>query len=234
MRPSERIDEEVQSLFTKISSPVLTDITLAMDGITVDSVYPGIPLPDLFAGTQLTIVGRYRGSADDLDVVLSGVVGDQTQTFVYDDMDFPDLAGGEPFIARLWATRRIGELLNNVRLNGENPELVDSIIRLSVRYGIITPYTSFLITEDDILSQQGQEEAAGNFGNDGLLREASGGGAVDAADLAGNLAAAEAPAPSMSVLATPSPMGTQPAGDEFYAVEPEQPCLLYTSPSPRD
>ncbi|MBN8634016.1 MAG: VWA domain-containing protein [Anaerolineae bacterium] len=218
VRPSERIDEEVASLFNKISAPVLTDITLNIDGLTVDTVYPQLPLPDLFAGTQMTIVGRYRGSADDLAVTLSGMVGAEVQTFVYDGMDFPDLAGGEPFIARLWATRRIGELLNNIRLNGENQELVDSIIRLSVRYGIITPYTSFLITEDDILSRQAQEEAAGEF-EVGALRQASGGEAVDAADLAGGLAAAEAPAPAMQMLGTPTPLGTQIA-PELYAAEP--------------
>ncbi len=221
VRTSERIDEEVASLFNKISAPVLTDISLTIDGLTVDTVYPELPLPDLFAGTQMTIVGRYRGSADDLAVTLSGMVGAQAQTFTYSNMDFPDLAGGEPFIARLWATRRIGELLNNIRLSGENPELVESIIRLSVRYGIITPYTSFLITEDDILSRQAQEEAAIDFEaqSGGELRAASGGGAVDAADLAGGLAAAEAPAPVMQMLATPSPLGTQ-VSPELYAAEP--------------
>lgn len=211
VRPSERIDEEVAALFSRISAPVLTDITLDMGGVTVDSVYPALPLPDLFAGTQLTIVGRYRGSAQDLTLTLSGMVGADIQTFSYEGMDFPDLAGGEPFIARLWATRRIGELLNTIRLQGENQELIDSIIRLSVRYGIITPYTSFLITEDDILSQQAQEELAGEFeAQAGGLRQSSGGGAVDAADMAGGLAAAEAPAPA--IMATPSPAGTQPPG----------------------
>ncbi|MBE2271855.1 MAG: VWA domain-containing protein, partial [Anaerolinea sp.] len=58
VRPSERIDEEVASLYSKISAPVLTDITLTIDGLTIDSVYPQLPLPDLFAGTQLTVVGR--------------------------------------------------------------------------------------------------------------------------------------------------------------------------------
>lgn len=225
VRPSERIDEEVQSLFNKISAPVLTDIALNMDGITIESVYPALPLPDIFAGTQLTIVGRYRGSADDLALTLSGMMGQQAQTFVYEGMDFPALAGGEPFIARLWATRRIGELINNIRLNGENPELVESIIRLSVRYGIITPYTSFLITEDDILSREGRAAAAGEFeeAQMGGLRQASGGGAVDAADLAGNLAAAEAPAPFMS-MATPSPMATMGPGG-YAEPAPVQPAL---------
>ena len=210
VRPSERIDEEVQSLYSKISAPVLTDIELTLDGVVVDTVYPQLPLPDLFAGTQLTIVGRYRGEAEDVRVTLTGQVGGEAQTFVYEGMDFPALAGGEPFIARLWATRRIGELLNSIRLSGENPELVDSIIRLSVRYGIITPYTSFLIEEDDILSQTGREEVAAQMLDEAsrLAGEASGGRAVDAADAVGNLSAAEAPAPMATMVA--------PEDGEFY------------------
>ena len=54
------------------------------------------------------------------------------------------------FIPRLWATRAIGHLMQQIRLNGENAELVQSIVNLSTRYGVITPYTSFLIEEDDI------------------------------------------------------------------------------------
>ncbi len=211
VRPSERIDEEVQSLYSKISAPVLTDVELTLDGVVIDTVYPQLPLPDLFAGTQLTIVGRYRSEAEDVRVTLTGQVGGEAQTFVYEGMDFPALAGGEPFIARLWATRRIGDLLNSIRLSGENPELVDSIIRLSVRYGIITPYTSFLIEEDDILSQTGREEIAAQMLDEAsrLAGEASGGRAVEAADAVGGLAAAEAPAPMATMVA--------PEEGEFYS-----------------
>ena len=207
VRPSERIDEQVASLYNKIGSPVLTDVTLNVSGVTLDSIYPSQPLPDLFAGNQLTIVGRFHGSADNLDISLSGKVGGDAQTFTYSGMSFPAHAGGEPFVARLWATRRIGDLLNSIRLNGENQELIDSVVKLSVRYGIITPYTSFLITENDILSQSGREEAAQSFGNTArdLSQQSSGSGAVDAAAAAGGLAAANAPAPMMMPLATNAP-----------------------------
>jgi Ca-activated chloride channel family protein len=71
--------------------------------------------------------------------------------------------GGDDFIPRLWATRKIGYLLTQIRLHGEQREWVDAVIALSVRYGIITPYTSFLIEEDDILTAEGQEEAVEKF-----------------------------------------------------------------------
>jgi Ca-activated chloride channel family protein len=93
----------------------------------------------------------------------------------------------------LWATRKIGALLNSIRLHGENPELVDSIVRLSTRYGIITPYTSFLIEENDIFTAQGRDEAREQAGRemDALDDTASGGFAVGAADTALSLEEAE-------------------------------------------
>ncbi len=200
VRPTERIDEVVSSLYQKISSPVMTNVKLNIDGVTLDSLYPTQPLPDLFAGNQLTIVGRYHGSADNVSISLTGKVGGQDQTFTYSNMSFPEHAGGEPFIARLWATRRIGELLTNIRLHGENSELVNSVVSLSVRYGIITPYTSFLINENDILSQSGREAAQSNFANTArdLSQQSSGAGAVNAAAAAGSMQAAEAPMPMMA------------------------------------
>lgn len=209
VRTGERIDEEVASLYNKISAPVLTGIDLDFDDVRTELVYPA-QLPDLFAGEQLTIVGRFRDSADDVAVTLSGEVNGESQSFIYDGLEFRSRAGGESFIARLWATRRIGDMLNTIRLNGENAELIDSIIDLSVRYGIITPYTSFLIEEDDILTQQGRErletemQQQAQFFDD----EVSGEAAVDAADSLGGMANADAPV--MQMTTTPAP--TQAAG----------------------
>jgi hypothetical protein len=67
--------------------------------------------------TQLTLVGRYRGDASNLSFTLKGQVNGEEQTFVYSGLNFPARAGGDSFIARLWATRRIGDLLNSIRLN---------------------------------------------------------------------------------------------------------------------
>jgi len=224
VRPTERIEEEVASLYTKISAPVLTDVTLDMGGVQTGDTYPSMPLPDLFAGTQLTLVGRYRGDAGDINITLRGKVGGQEQTFVYSGLDFPPRAGGEPFIARLWATRRIGDLLNNIRLNGENPELVDSVVRLSVRYGIITPYTSFLIEEDDILTAAGRDRAQADFQQQAqeLSTTSTGAGAVTAADQAAGFANANAPAPAlMSTLTAAGTMmpGGQASDGDLFADE---------------
>ncbi|MEM8859808.1 MAG: VIT domain-containing protein, partial [Chloroflexota bacterium] len=152
VRENERIDEEMEAFFTKISTPVLANLEIDYDGIIVEQMFPA-ELPDLFAGTQLVLVGRYRNPGP-ARITLTGDVNGETQTFEYADNIFRE-SGGDDFIPRLWATRTIGHLLTQIRIQGERQELVDSVINLSLRYGIITPYTSFLIEEDDIINQGG-------------------------------------------------------------------------------
>lgn len=144
VRPGERIDEQVSALYAKLSTPVLANVTLEVEGVRVYDLYPR-PLPDLFAGSQLAIVGRYYAGGA-ATITLRGTMNDQAQVFTYQDLTFRDV-GGEDFLPPLWATRKIGYLLNEIRLHGESQELIQQIVNLSIRYGIVTPYTSFLIEE---------------------------------------------------------------------------------------
>jgi len=68
--------------------------------------------------------------------------------------EFPELSLDADFLPRLWAGRKIAYLLDQIRLYGENEELVDTIVSLSKRYGIITPYTSFLVEEESLSADQ--------------------------------------------------------------------------------
>jgi len=155
VRPGQSIEEEVSAFYAKVSSPLLADLELDFGEVHVEDTYP-YPLPDLFAGTQLVLVGRYRQGGF-TTITLEGRVNDRLQRFAYEDLHFRD-QGGESFIPRLWATRKIGYLLSQIRLHGESKELVDEIVSLSVRYGIITPYTSFLVGETErALTEAGRE-----------------------------------------------------------------------------
>lgn len=215
VRPEERIDDEVSALYAKISAPVLTDLELDFGAVMVDDLFPSAPLPDLFAGTQLIVVGRFRDGGDTM-ITLRGTLEGQQQVYRY-DVRFPPNAGGAVFVPRLWATRKIGALLSAIRLHGEDPELVDSIVRLSIRYGIITPYTSFLITEDDIFTQRGVEEAQMMFEADAeMLAAPSGQAAVDAAESAAGLSSANAP------VAAPTRSSKDAGGVELPAEAGEQ------------
>jgi Ca-activated chloride channel family protein len=138
---------KVSSFFTKIKEPVLANPTLKFTGgIKATKMYPA-PLPDLFQGEQLVVVGRYEGSGE-AALTLSGTVNGRPRSFTY-EVSFPRLASERPFIAKLWATRRVGHLLDEIRLHGENRELRDEVADLAREYGIVTPYTAYLIVEDE-------------------------------------------------------------------------------------
>jgi Ca-activated chloride channel homolog len=192
VRPEEAIDEKVSAFYAKVSTPLLSDIAIDWGGIEVDDVYP-YPLPDLFAGTQLAVVGRYR-SGGETTITLSGQVNDRQQTFAYEGVNL-EQEGGRDFIARLWATRKIGTLLQQIRLNGEDKELVDEIVNLSIRYGIITPYTSFLVEETELaLSEAGRQGLSDEVAAAATAAPAVGGEAVQRSEAEKNLSAAQAPA----------------------------------------
>ncbi len=155
--PDQAIDEQVSAFFAKVNDPVLTDVQLDFGDVVVYDTYPD-PLPDIFAGAQLVMVGRYKGRGQ-VTVRLRGTVEGRTQTFAYPGQVFRS-RGGPDFLPRLWATRKIGALLNEIRLSGPEQELVDQLVKLSIRYGIITPYTSFLVTEPQALGAEAQDSIA--------------------------------------------------------------------------
>lgn len=204
VRPGEALDEILSAFYARISTPVLTDLKLDFGSAQVYDVYPN-PLPDLFSGSQVVITGRYRqGGAQ--DVTLQGLVNGQRQTLRFDDQAFVEdsrpIRNAPVGLPRLWATRKIGYLLNQIRLKGNDKELVDQIVRLSIRYGIVTPYTSYLVTEPMPLGAEAQNRVAQDTYNQmatmapaapsgaEAVEKAAGQGALSQADVAAPLSGA--------------------------------------------
>ncbi|MBU4200512.1 MAG: VIT and VWA domain-containing protein [Verrucomicrobia bacterium] len=145
--PGEDIEVKVSNFYTKISQPVLANLKLKFSGaIKAAKMHPG-EIPDLFKGEQLVVFGRYSGSGD-AAIILEGAVNGQAKTFTY-EASFPAKATEYVFIPRLWATRRVGFLLDEIRLRGENKEVRDEVTELARKYGVVTPYTAYLIVEDE-------------------------------------------------------------------------------------
>jgi Ca-activated chloride channel family protein len=147
VRPAEDIEAKTSSLFGKMSNPVLTNLRLTTtNDVKLRDVYPP-QLPDLFHGSQLVVFGRYTGHGP-AAIKLTGQVGTQSREFVY-ELTFPQQTGTErDFVEGLWARRKVGYMLDQIRANGEKKELVDEVVALAKRYGIATPYTSYLIVPD--------------------------------------------------------------------------------------
>jgi Ca-activated chloride channel homolog len=149
----EDIEIKVSNFYTNVQSPILTDLSIDFgSAVRVSKIHPR-RLPDLFKGSTLTLLGHYKGSGD-AAVVLSGKVGNTKKSFKFDVKNgfsgngSPDSMKND-FIPALWAARRVGYLLDQIRLHGKDKELIDEITRLSRNFGIITPYTSYLIVEDE-------------------------------------------------------------------------------------
>jgi Ca-activated chloride channel homolog len=155
VEPQEDLEVKVSNFFAKVNYPVLTDLRLDMAGVQTDLVYPR-ELPDLFRGSQITMIGRYN-NAIDMDFVrlqLNGKAGGANKNYLYNNLRFPLRAESNDFLPRLWATRRVGWLMEQVRANGEQKELRDEIVDLGTRYGIVTPYTSYLALEPNAQPQE--------------------------------------------------------------------------------
>lgn len=200
VKPGEPLEEILSSFYARISTPVLTNLALDFGDMSVYDIYPS-PLPDLFAGSQIVVVGRYRGGGA-AEITLTGFVNNQKQIFTFTDSRFVkdslgsvDALSGLP---RLWATRKVGYLLNQIRLKGPDQETIDQIVKLSIRYGIVTPYTSYLVTEPMALGAETQHELSQNAFQQALSAptQVSGAGAVDKAAEQGQLERAEV-APSL-------------------------------------
>ena len=145
VKPEEDLEIAISSFYTKVSEPVLVNLDLDIRNIKLKDFYPK-KLPHLFRGSQLTVLGRYVGKGE-TDLVLHGDINGKTHEFS-NKTEFPRQQSDHEFLPRLWAQRKVAYLVDEIRLNGENKELRDEITRLSEKYGIMTPYTSFLVTEE--------------------------------------------------------------------------------------
>lgn len=149
VEPKEDLEVKVSNFFAKVNYPVLTDLQLDMGGAQTDLIYPR-SIPDAFRGSQVTLIGRYSNEADlkSVQLRLTGNAGGSKRTYTYSNLSFPLRSDANEYMPRLWATRRVGWLMEQVRSNGEQKELRDEIVDLGTRYGIVTPYTSYLALED--------------------------------------------------------------------------------------
>jgi len=163
VEPKEDLEVKVSNFFTKVNYPVLTDLNLDFGGVKTDLIYPR-GIPDVFRGSQVTLIGRYSNPAalEAIKLKLSGKANSALKSYTYDSLRFPLREDANDYLPRLWATRRVGWLMEQIRANGEQKELRDEVVDLGTRYGIVTPYTSYLALEgretslNSVAPRQGQ------------------------------------------------------------------------------
>jgi len=172
--PGEDVEVKVGDVARRLHGPLMASPELALPrdgagGVRVTELLPA-QLPDLFEGEQLVLLGKYSGEAP-LDFTLKGnVLGTEREfkfTFALDKATTRNA-----FVPRLWAGRRVADLVDAIRQAGaDRPldaqpgiepyrELIDEIVRLSTEFGILTEYTAFLALEGTDHAKKGEVQHA--------------------------------------------------------------------------
>jgi len=130
--------------YRRVERPVLTGLRLAADA-GLSSVQPH-PLPDLFAGDEVVVTGRY-GNSGAVAFRLSGRVRGREVEHVFEGTltDREELA----CLPRFWAKRQVDVLVAALAAGGDRGELVPAIRELGTRYSLVTPFTAGLVVERD-------------------------------------------------------------------------------------
>ncbi len=180
--PKEDVTDRVANFYDRIANPVLSDIKIRFNDLAVTDIYPRT-VPDLFKGQQISLFGRYKGYAGSSDtgrtVIVTGMVQGKKVRHEY-RLAFPDRATSNDFLPRVWAGRKVAFLIDQVKKNGENKEVIAEIVSLAKRYGIVTPYTSYLVAPDTHTATGGPIAMKGDkpFKNKLAASESYGGRAV--------------------------------------------------------
>ncbi len=140
----ENIETALSSFYQKIKSPVLSDVSITYDGVQVKDTYPR-SVKDIFQGTQVLVLGKYKGGGS-AHLNVTGKVNGVPRSYSF-PLTFAAQEAEHTYLPRLWAMRRIGYLTEVAKANGDNREVVDEIVALSKKHGIISAYTSFLATD---------------------------------------------------------------------------------------
>lgn len=225
--PEEDVEAALGVLAARIRHPVLTDLEIGQVPVRLTEIYP-VRLPDLFAGEELVVFGRYRAPASSGRGTLEvgGRRNDRTERFSI-EATFPEHELANDFLPRLWAARKLGFLTQQLRLNGRNPEIEQEIRELALRHGLLSEFTSYLVQEP----LEGPVPAAAPM----RLEEAAvtGAGAVRAADRARRQREARSAADVAAAQATLAP--TAPgnlrtvAGRQFREVNGAWTDLAHTA-----
>ena len=145
--PEERIDLEVSRLWEKVSTPVLSDVEISIDGVETWDLAPAA-LPGIFAGDQTLLTGRYDGDGE-ATVTVSGHSAQGPEEFTY-DVRFPQRDEDDPTVAQMWGQRYVADLLTELRIEGVRESLVEEIVEVANQFGIVTPYTAYLAEEPEM------------------------------------------------------------------------------------
>jgi Ca-activated chloride channel family protein len=151
VRPEESVERAVGIVASRLTSPLVTDVRIHSDGVRLLKMHPSGPV-DIFAGEDLVVLARYDGSGNAV-IHFDGQTTSGPVTWS-SRVNFPDRSRDNPFVARLWATQRVGYLTAEKRKHGGSREIDDEIRALGERFGIPTEFSSYLVVEPGMIDSR--------------------------------------------------------------------------------
>lgn len=144
VRPEESVERAVSIVASRLTNPLVTDVRVRADGVRLLKMHPSGAM-DIFAGEDMVILARYDGSGAST-LRFDGQTSDGPVSWST-SVRFPERSRENSFVARLWATQRVGFLSAEKRKQGGSREVDDEIRELGERYGIPTEFSSYLVLE---------------------------------------------------------------------------------------
>jgi Ca-activated chloride channel family protein len=148
VEPGEDVEAAVGLLAAKVRHPVLTDLALGDAPVRLTEIYPA-QLPDLFAGEELIVFGRYAGEAERGRIEIAGTRNGRPERYATMGA-FPRHTLDNEYIPQLWAARKLGALTRTIRLEGATPARIEEVRQTALRYGLLSEYTSYLVLEPEM------------------------------------------------------------------------------------
>lgn len=139
----DRVEQELATVFKKMTSPVLTDLELVLPAGFAGESFPE-KLPDLLAGEPISVAIKSAKPLTSLRI--RGLRGDQVweETLA---LDQPRSADG---IGKIFARRKIQSLtFEGLGLN--DPELKEKIQEIAIRHQLVSDHTNLVAVDEAIL-----------------------------------------------------------------------------------
>ena len=142
IRPGESVVGPVDAFFASIAGASLVNPTLSAASFAFSQTFPET-FPDLFSNQTLAVVGRY-GPGGTGEIVLRGTRGGQELTRRF-EVQLPEYATRNGHVPRIWATRYVGTLLQQIKLGDADAALPLAATAVAARFGVVTEFTNFVL-----------------------------------------------------------------------------------------
>ncbi len=146
---------QVASRFREyITSPLLTDIKVAGEGVTIYDVQPQ-NVPDLLADRPIVIFGKYQGTSQGSFVITGrGGNGNFRKEFSLENVA-PSVDCSA--LRYLWARTAIANI-DDYSDSYNSEENIREITRLGLTYNLLTQYTSFIAVLEEVRNPDGNSK----------------------------------------------------------------------------